>query len=336
MSSFTFAPALGWPVGIILAAVMVAFAIAAIVVHARRRTTSDETLVACVRRVLICVVLAICALTPAIATPTVSRAISATDVVIATDITGSMGVHDAQYGSSQTVSRLEAAQSAIADITKLYPNSSFAAVSFGATGTLDLPLTPDTRAVDQWARSLHTESTSSSSGSSMDAALDRLLVTLKSIHDEHPDDRLLLYVITDGEQTTPTTRRTFSSLRQFVDDACVIGVGSDEGGTIPQSQPAADGEWVIDPSTGEPGISKLDRTQIDNLADELSGKAVFLDANTTAADSQIAAQSNQWRVEETQRAHTRITPLVWPFSIALVALLAWEAAAWLATSRRML
>ncbi|RSX54738.1 VWA domain-containing protein [Bifidobacterium dolichotidis] len=336
MSKFTFSPSLGWPVGIILAVLMLGFAVASVVLYRRNRADSDQTLASCIRRTAICVLLAIVALTPSIATATTSRAISATDVVIATDVTGSMGVHDAKYGNDIQMSRIDAAKNAIHDITEQYPNSSFAALSFGATGTLDLPLTPDTQSVNEWARTLHPEETSSSAGSSLDTALDRLLVTLKSIHEQHPEDQLLLYIITDGEQTTPQTRRTFSSLRQYVNDACVIGVGSEEGGKVPQPNATSADQWVIDPSTGEPGISKMDKAQITELADELSGSPLFLNAQTTVANSQIAQQANKWRVTETEHDRMRISPITWPFAIALAVLLVWEAASWIVTSRRLL
>lgn len=341
MSTFTFSPALGWPAGIAIAVAMCALA-AFIGAQWRRmkRDGADQTLGMCIRRIAACIVIALMALTPSIATATTSRAINATDVVIATDVTGSMAVKDGKYGSGANgISRLDAARLAIQDITSLYANSSFAAVSFGKAGTLDVPLTPDTQAIDSWASSLKAEPTSDSAGSSLDASLDTLLTTVKDIHDQHPDDRIILYLITDGEQTSPTTRRTFSSLRQYVNDSCVIGVGSADGGKIPVIDSAgtqsAD-QYVTDPSTGEPGISRMDADQIKSIADELSGSYLLLDEGKTLGESDIAAQSSKWRVTSTVKERTRTTPVVWPLAIVLAALLAWEAGAWLATSRRLL
>ena len=334
MSTFGFAPALGWIGGSLVAAVMVACAVTCVVLHARRGADgTDETLWSCVRRVLACVIVALMAFTPSMVTKTTSRAISTTDVVIVSDITPSMGVQDARYGSKSDLSRLEAAKSAIADIVRDYPNSSFSAVSVGASGAVDVPLTPDTRAITNWAQSLDTEDSSSSSGSSLDVVIDPLLRALKSIRDAHPDDRIVLYIITDGEQTVRNTRRTFSSLRHYIDDACVIGVGSTTGGRIPSKTA---GQWVTDPSTGQPGVSIMDEGQIRSLADELGGKVVITSANDTVASAQIAQQAGSWREDDTQKERTRINPIVWPLAIALAALLAWELGTWIATSRRLL
>ena len=53
MNHLTLSPALGWPVGGAVAVVLLACAIAQIVLHVRRRADSDETVWACVRRVLL-------------------------------------------------------------------------------------------------------------------------------------------------------------------------------------------------------------------------------------------------------------------------------------------
>ena len=228
-------------------------------------------------------------------------------------------------------------------VTAAYPDASFAALRFGASGTLDVPLTPDAPAIDNWANTLAVEATSVSAGSSLDAPIDQLLLTAKSIREAHPDDAIVLYLITDGEQTSNVTRRTFSSLRQYLNDGFTVGVGSTEGGKIPV---IADGvsagdsnttdHWVVDPDTGEPGISKMDEKNLKDIADEISGTYVAVNASQTLADSVSAKSSKQWRMTTTVKERTRTTPVVWPLAIALAILLAMEVGAWIATSRRLL
>ena len=139
MTNLTLSPALGWPLGTAICVIMLVCAVAQIVLHIRRRSQSDETVWACARRSMICALVAIMALTPSIVSSTNSRAINTTDVVVAVDVTGSMAVADAQYGSDEQLSRLDVAKQAVKDIAAMYPNSSFAALRFGASGTLDVP-----------------------------------------------------------------------------------------------------------------------------------------------------------------------------------------------------
>ncbi len=78
------------------------------------------------------------------------------------------------------------------------------------------------------------------------------MLSLKSIRDQHPDDIIVLYLITDGEQTSDTARRSYSALRRYLDDSFTIGVGSDAGGKIPMASDGtataqqSDGQWVTD------------------------------------------------------------------------------------------
>ena len=334
MNGFTFSPALGWVAGGLLAAGLAVLAILEIALFVRRRASSDETVWACIRRTLMLLIVAVMVLTPSVVSSTTSQAINATDVIVAVDTTGSMAVADATYGSEKTITRIDAARQAVHDVTAAYPDASFAALRFGASGTLDVPLTPDAPAIDNWANTLAVEATSVSAGSSLDAPIDQLLLTVKSIREAHPDDAIVLYLITDGEQTSNVTRRTFSSLRQYLNDGFTVGVGSTEGGKIPV---IADGvsagdsnttdHWVVDPDTGEPGISKMDEKNLKDIADEISGTYVAVNASQTLADSVSAKSSKQWRMTTTVRERTRTTPVVWPLAIALAILLAMEVGA---------
>lgn len=347
LMNLRFSPALGWPVGIAITVVMIGLTVALVVVHRRRKGNSDETVWACARRCAICVIIALMALTPSTVATTTSRAVNTTDVVIATDVTGSMAVEDAQYGSAQTITRLDAAKKAIDDLTTIYDNSSFAAVHFGASATLDVPLTPDTAAIRNWASGLSPEPTAISSGSTLDAPIDPLLVALKSMRTAHPQDKIVLFYISDGEQTSDKSRRTFSSLRQYLDDAFTLGVGSAQGGQIPEikagptdspgDQPAPDSQdWVKDPATGVPGISKMDKKNLTDIADEMSGKCILLDGTHKLDKSSVSALSKHWRSVETPKRRQRVMPVVWPLSIALAVLLAFEVASWIGMSRRLL
>lgn len=344
MNGFTFSPALGWVAGGLLAAGLAVLAILEIVLFVRRRASSDETAWACIRRTLMLLIVAVMVLTPSVVSSTTSQAINATDVIVAVGyhrVDGDGRRH--HTGPRRPLPASMPARQAVHDVTAAYPDASFAALRFGASGTLDVPLTPDAPAIDNWANTLAVEATSVSAGSSLDAPIDQLLLTVKSIREAHPDDAIVLYLITDGEQTSNVTRRTFSSLRQYLNDGFTVGVGSTEGGKIPV---IADGvsagdsnttdHWMVDPDTGEPGISKMDEKNLKDIADEISGTYVAVNASQTLADSVSAKSSKQWRMTTTVKERTRTTPVVWPLAIALAILLAMEVGAWIATSRRLL
>ena len=339
LKSLTFEPALGWVAGGLLAGLLLLLAIALVIHGLRKGRDTDADRWALTRRTAMVLILALMVLTPSTVSKTTNKAVNATDVFIAVDVTGSMAVKDAGYGTQDGMSRLEAAKAAVRDLVDIYPDASFSALSFGASASVDLPLTPDVRAVDNWARGLTTEPTSRSSGSSLDAPLDRLTLALKQTKDRHPNDRILLYLISDGEQTGRDERRSFSVLREGLDEAFVLGTGSAKGGTVPLTSDVGGsdaGGWVKDPQTGQPGISAMDPNTLKAMADEMSGHYQALAKGVTVREGATASVSKRYRVTTVDQVRRHVTPLVWPLALVELVLILVEAGQWIRTSRRLL
>ena len=151
------------------------------------------------------------------------------------------------------------------------------------------------------------------SGLLIGTPIDQLLLTCKSIHDQHPDDAIVLYLFSDGEQTSSKARRTFSSLRRYLSDAFTVAIGSEQGGNIPVIADGVDGnadQWVTDPDTGKPGVSRMNKDEMASIADELSGTALVLNASNTMRDGVSKEASDKWRVTQTTKKRTRTMPVV--------------------------
>lgn len=319
---------------------------------------TNETVGMRIRRFVICILLSICVLCPCVMRNTIHRSLSATNVLFVLDVTGSMKVKDAGYASYKNIERIQAAKLIINKVTKSYPNASFAGIRFGTSTSVDVPLTPDANAIENWVNTVQTEPTGISSGTSLDAPIDQTLLTAKAIRDSHPEDVNVLYLISDGEETTTRKRRTFSSLRAYINHAFVITVGSKEGGKIPVSKDTledsdnndisssdsdsnstssnASSSWVIDPSTGNPGISKTDDKNMKNIADELSGGFIHAKYSQEIGNEAKNIMSKQWRDSKTFKPRLRPEPIVWPFALVLSFVMLWELSVWLLTSRKLI
>ena len=313
------------------------------------KEVTDETISMSIRRLIMCILISICILCPCVMRNTTHRSISATNVIFVLDVTGSMKVKDANYASSKNIERIRAAKLIINDVTKSYNNASFTGIRFGTSTSIDVPLTPDANAIENWANTIQTEPTGISSGTSLDAPIDQTLLVSKAIHDSHPEDINVLYLISDGEETTNRKRRTFSSLRAYINNAFVITVGSKEGGKIPLSKNALDSDenndedknenensWVIDPSTGKPGISKADDKNMKNIADELSGSFIHAKYEDRIGSEAKDIMSKKWRDNKTFKARLRPEPIVWPFALMLSLVMLYELAVWVLTSGKLL
>ncbi|MCI1983252.1 MAG: VWA domain-containing protein [Bifidobacteriaceae bacterium] len=350
MTNFRFTPIFGsWWVSLLVCAVLLAAFGTGLAFFLRSRATNDATSVDWTRRGALTALICIAIIGPSVVTTTTSQAVNRTDVFFAVDVTGSMAVSDAQYGSSATTTRLDAAKKAVSDIVSLYSGASYAGVSFGTGASLDVPLTPDAHAISTWATNLAAEPTGVSSGSSLDAPLDTLLRTMQQTHEEHPDDTIVMYFISDGEETSTSTRRTFSSLRAFVQGGGAVGTGSVAGGKVPlieastkstasnsgAGSSAQTQQWVTDPDTKKPAVSKLDPDNLKDIADEMSTSYLHVDATHTARALK-ATVSRQYSMLSTNKVRTHITSFVWPLGIAIFALVLWEFASAVARQRRYL
>lgn len=333
---------------------------------AARTSSTDMTRGMLARRWTLGVLLCIMLLGPSTYASTTTRAVNATDVFVAADVTGSMAVSDAQYGtygsssgssratgsssasgSAQTLTRIAAARQAVYDIADHYPDASFSAVTFGASASVTLPLTPDHMALTSWADSLATEPTNVSSGSSLDAPLNTLITALKAARDAHPQDTIILYILTDGEQTTGEAVKSFSVLRPYITNAVVVGLGSAEGGRIPQTSTGirasasasevqqSTQSWIQDPDTGADGISQMNESNLKTIADQLSGSYIHPDAQTTLKTALSSDSSDKYRLVTTTRTLQRPVSLLWPFGLVFALVALWELSSWTAVSRKL-
>ena len=296
----------------------------------RHRNSSDSTHLDWLRRWLIALFAILLTLGPTIVTSSSSNVVSDTDVFFAVDITGSMAVDDAHYGSNKAIPRIQAAKDAIENLVSMYPGAAFAGVTFGASATLALPPTTDVGAVQNWLRVLEVEPTDASNGTQLSEPVDTLLLAMQKVKKEHPRNIIVLYYISDGEQTRDVQASSFSPLRQFVDAGAALGVGSVRGGKVPFISPqdltsgqVSSPRWLDEPGTSTPAISKMHPQNLKEIADQFSGTYLHLDQTSTAASLSSYA-SHRYLVRQTDRKHSMRDIQVWPLAIVMAALLLWE------------
>lgn len=328
-----------WGLTALLGVLLLAGFIAGLCLHLRTRGTTDALAIDWVRRGLVVLVTLAALARPTIVVRSKSTAVNAVDVFYAVDVTGSMAVADAADGpegtASDTVTRLSAARQAIDALTTTYAGARFAGVSFGASSSLDVPPTSDQEAIRGWAHDLLIEPTSVSSGSSLDEPLDTLIRAMQDVRRARPNDAIVLYFLSDGEKTSERERRTYTALRQYVDGGAVLALGSRKGGKVPlvtpvnsaqisaSTGPRSPNGWVSDPSTKQPAVSRMDPATLKAIADEVSIPYQTLDARHSARNLPRHA-SRTYALERSEIRRTRREALVWPFALAIAALLVWE------------
>jgi len=181
IGDFAFIPVTWW-----ILVLLVAAALTGLLIVARRRLVRDDAEPAARRawwrRLAIVVVIVLALAGPAIRG---SEAISVSNVEIymVVDRTGSMAAEDYQGkgpdGVDQSAStRLDGVRADMRAIREAFPDSRFSIIALDNAAARELPLTPDTNAVDAWIGSFKQEVSSHATGSSLEVALPVLGQTL--------------------------------------------------------------------------------------------------------------------------------------------------------------
>src|SRR5699024_7347103 len=138
------------------------------------------------------------------------------------------------------------------------------------------PLTTDGRAVRSWAETLSPELSDYSAGSAIDRPLEALTTTLERAAEQRPENVRLVFLFSDGENTrasgsNPDDIASYAPLAPLVDGGAVLGYGTTEGGQMPYvtANGSSPGEWIIDPETGAPAVSRIDEEQLRTVAADL-------------------------------------------------------------------
>ena len=203
-----------------------------------------------------------------------------TQVIVALDATASMAVGD-QFGTSRW-------QQAVEDLTTLADDhdASFALVVWGSDARLVIPSTTDHVALAEAVRAMETERPVEGVGSRIDRPLAVLTQVISRATSQHPDRATFLLLLSDGENTAGGAQRTFARLAPRLSGGLVLGYGSEAGGEVPLEPGEASGV-VLDPSTGEPALSRREPETLQQVADQLGVR--YRGREDVATLSEVAA-----------------------------------------------
>lgn len=297
----------------------------------RVRASRGQRRVDWLRRTGIVAALAVIGLCPSIPAVQDEFLTSNAELFLVVDRTGSMAAED--YNGQQA--RLEGVSADLVALTEAMPGSRYTIIGFDSQATRQLPMTTDARAVRSWADTVAQEITAYSAGSTIDRPLDALTESLNSAIERGPENVRLVFLLSDGENTTGSNAdagdgfRSFEELAPLIDGGAVLGYGTSEGGPMrsydgtPSTGFGTDAPYITD-DTGADAISHIDETALRTVADQLGVQYVHriepgnLDFLMEGIDVQDIAADGR-------RDLTTYTDVYWPAAAILALLLAWEA-----------
>ncbi|MEE1617108.1 vWA domain-containing protein [Brachybacterium sp. J153] len=271
------------------------------------------------RRLLMVLLLAVVALRPVTPIDAEQTERMNANVFFVVDRTGSMNAED--YAEGQP--RLDGVKADMQQIMGMTEGARYSIIAFDSSATSQLPLTTDAGAAAAWIDTLETEPTAYSQGSNVDRPLATLLSEITTVREEDPDSHVLVYFLSDGENTDERESESFSAAQGYVDGGAVLGYGTPEGGPMKAQGGATDGEYITD-SSGQQGISMIDSAQLETIAGELGVPYLHRTDPEEPIEGTMEGITLRPIPSEDSRDVTSFEDWYWVASIPLTALLIWE------------
>lgn len=271
------------------------------------------------RRLLMVLLLAVVAIRPVTPLEGEQTHRMNANVFFVVDRTGSMNAEDYDGGKP----RMDGVKADMAQVMDMTKGARYSIIGFDSTAARQLPLTTDAGAVRAWIDTVTTEPTAYSKGSNVDRPLDALLQGISEAKKEDPDSHVLVYFLSDGENTDGKQSETFSAAAQFIDGGGVLGYGTPDGGPMKAQGGSQDGQYITD-SSGAKGISKIDEKQLQTIAQQM-GVPYF---HRTQPGEDLAESMKGIRLKAIPTSSPTRVPTFddwyWIAAIPLAGLLIWE------------
>ena len=283
-----------------------------------------------------CVVLL--GLTPATMMDQPEEAVGA-DVFFVVDLTGSMAALD--YNGEAP--RLDGVRHDMEATLAGIPGARYSIIAYSSEASIQLPLTRDANAVASWAETAQQEFSFYSQGSAINRPIELLQAELARAKEANPQNARIVIFMSDGENTRagdldPNEKAQFDGVADLVDAGVVLGYGTEDGARMHVRESWSDSvtqeDFIIDPDTGEPAISKIDEENLRSIADQIG---VPYEHRTSPTDIAALGEISVTEIVSDGRGRAEwLVPVLWPLGIALLVLGAWEAVTLAPTLRRLI
>lgn len=263
---------------------------------------------------------------PSVPTVTDEQMGVAVDVFFVVDRTGSMAAED---WSEERLPRLDGVRHDLPALTAALPGARYSIISWDSTASRQLPLTTDARAVEAWGQTLRQEITAYSSGSLVDRPLEPLRTALEGAAEREPGHVRLVFLLSDGEQTTEGEPASYAELAELVDGGAVLGYGTEEGGPMRSYDgalnPDPEAPYILDGAgEGAPqAISRIDEAALQTVADQL-GVPYEHRTGPDEITHLVEGLDPEEIASDGRREITLWTAVVWPLALVLATLLVVE------------
>lgn len=233
------------------------------------------------------------------------------DIMFVLDTTISMWADDGYSGS-----RIDSAIKDAEYIMDKMDGSNFSLIRFDNRGQILSPFTQDSSNVRDAFITIKAPVYSYANGSNLNAPYEEMSDLLVS--SSKKENRMsVVFFMTDGEVTDGSEMLDYSELRGLTESGAVLGYGTEKGGEMYVKDQAL---HVMDTSTGDYAVSKIDEENMKALASELGIEYIHMTKteNISATLEKIKAASST-TIDKTKLAN--YTDIYYIFTIPLILML---------------
>ena len=228
-------------------------------------------------RIAIIILLFVINLKPMIGGGTQEVYMSNYDYFIVVDTTISMVAEDYQ-GNGR---RLDAVKEDLQYILNKLPAGNYAIITYDNKSYVRVPLTFDRDMVNTILNTMDVKISYYATGSSISLFKDDLKYLLNSSKKKKDNRKRIVFIVSDGENTTDNSIDSLSDLKDLVDGGAILGYGTTEGGKMREKlfSTSTENEIVMDKRQWPyvEAISKIDENNLKKFASDLDIDYIHMD-----------------------------------------------------------
>lgn len=239
------------------------------------------------------------------------------DILFVIDNTISMNALD--YNGSNT--RLSGVKEACNYIIDELNGSRFSVITFDNTSRIVTPYTYDTNITREAISIMTPINELYAKGSSIDVSLDSIMYSLKNSKKKNDNNRIIFF-ISDGENTSNNSIKSFKSISKYISDGAVLGYGTKKGGYMKDESEYATNEYIMDYTGTNFGkaISKIDEKNLKEIANDMNVDYIHV-TNSNDINSKIKQIKNKTKSTLESNDKSSYDDIYYIFVIPLLILL---------------
>ena len=239
------------------------------------------------------------------------------DVLFVIDNTISMNALD--YNGSNT--RLSGVKEACNYIIDELNGSRFSVITFDNTSRIVTPYTYDANITREAISIMMPINELYAKGSSIDVSLDSIMYSLKNSKKKNDNNRIIFF-ISDGENTSNNSIKSFKSISKYISDGAVFGYGTKKGGYMKDESEYATNEYIMDYTGTNFGkaISKIDEKNLKEIANDMDVDYIHV-TNSNDINSKIKQIKNKTKSTLESNDKSSYDDIYYIFVIPLLILL---------------